>query len=495
MTAASTPLLSKTSFLAGCQCHKLLWKRLNEPDTFPPVDEATQAIFDQGHTVGELAKSLYPGGIEVGENVVHRRSVVDETIGLLKRRVPLYEPAFIAGSGYARVDILVPDATDAWRIVEVKSSTGVKDVNLDDVAFQLHVCRGAGLTITRCSLMHVNRDYVRKGNIEPKELLIEEDVTAAAEDLFPNIPGRLEELSATAALKSCPEVAIGAHCGKPYGCDLKPSCWAFLPEYPVTDLAGDRKGLRWDLLAAGIHSLAEVPDPESLNPRQQIQIETAASSTAHIETTTLRGFLDQLQWPLAYFDIETTSSAIPFYDGTRPYQQIPFQFSLHVQKKKGGPIEHHEFLAAGKADPRPAFLKHLKAHLPKTGSVVVYNASFENGRLRECADTFPQHAWAADIPERTVDLLEPFRSFAYHHPDQHGSASIKSVLPALTGTDYSHLAIQDGQAAARAFATTEFGESASAEREQLRNDLLAYCKLDTQAMVDLVDALSELANR
>jgi len=147
----------------------------------------------------------------------------------------------------------------------------------------------------------------------------------------------------------------------------------------------------------------------------------------------------------------------------------------------------------GVAVPRPTFLENLRACLPDTGSVVVYNASFENSCLRQCAAAFPDHAWADEVPDRTVDLLEPFRSFAYHHRDQHGSASIKSVLPALTGTDYSHLGIKDGQAAGRAFATSEFGNLPTAEHERLRADLLAYCRLDTQAMVDLVNALSELA--
>lgn len=489
-------MISKTSFLAGFQCPKLLWKRINDRDAFPPVDEAKQAIFDQGHVVGELAKQLYPGGIEVGEGIVHRQQVVEETVGLLDRRVPLYEAAFAFGGGYARVDILVPDGTDAWRIVEVKSGTRVKDENLLDVAFQLHVCRGAGLSINRCSVMHVNNAYVRDGDIDPAGLLAEEDVTDAVSALLPGIPGRLDELSATVARTSCPEVAIGPHCSKPYGCDLKPQCWAFLPKYPVTDLYNDRKGLRWEFLGAGVNGLADIPEPRRLNYNQQIQIKTAGSGEPHVSSIALAQWIkDTLSWPLAFFDIEAASSAIPFFDGTGPYQQVPFQFSLHVQRKRGGEMDHHEFLASGEADPRPAFLKALKDSLPAKGNILVYNASFERSCLLKCASDIPGHPWIYEMLDRMHDLLVPFRKFWFYHPDQHGSASIKEVYPAVVGSDYSHLVIKDGQTAARSYAHAEFGDVAPEERDQIRDALLDYCKLDTWAMVEILEALQRLARR
>jgi hypothetical protein len=486
-------MISKTSFLAGFQCPKLLWKRINDRDALPPVDEGKQAIFDQGHAIGELAKELYPGGIEVGEGVDHRKNVVEETATLLDRRVPLYEPAFAFEDGYARIDILVPDGPDAWRIVEVKSGTKVKDENLLDVAFQLHVCRGAGLKITHCALVHVNNAYVRQGKIDPSGLLIEEDVTEAVTGLLPDIAGRLSELSAVVELPICPEVSIGAHCSKPYSCELKSDCWSFLPKYPITDLYNDKKGQRWEFLEAGIHGLADVPESRRLNLKQQLQIKAARSGEPHIAELALAHWFKTLRWPLAFFDIETASSAIPFYDGTRPYQQVPFQFSLHVQHEPRGEVVHHEFLASGSEDPRPAFLEKLKGSFPKKGYIIVYNASFERSCMLNCARDFPEHAWVEDILDRMHDLLVPFRQFWYHHPDQHGSASIKHVYPSVVGSSYSHLAIQDGQTAARAYAQAEFGDATPEERERIRRDLLAYCELDTRAMVELLDAIRGLA--
>lgn len=488
-------MISKTSFLAGCQCPKLIWKKFNEPEAFPPVDEAKQAVFDQGHRIGALAKSLYPDGIEVGEGIVRGSVVIQETQELLSRRVPLYEPAFAIDCGYARIDILVPvDGTEgnAWRIVEVKSGTQVKDENVMDVAFQLHVCRGAGLDITACSLMHVNSSYVRHGEINASQLLIEEDITERVEALQSEIPGKLAELRRQIGEPDSPEVPIGPHCTKPYSCDLIPQCWAFLPRYPVTNLASDNGGKRWQLLNAGIHALAEIPNPDSYGAKHRIQIQTARTGEAHISLPEIRLFLKDLKWPLAYFDIETTTSAIPLYDRTSPYQQIPFQFSLHVQESKGSPLDHHEFLAEGLDDPRPAFLEKFQTCLPAKGTIIAYNASFEKSRLHEAANAYPGHRWAGELDDRFLDLLIPFRNFWYHHPDQQGSASIKKVLPVLTGTDYSHLAIQDGNSAARAFAMAEFGGLDADTRHQIRKDLLSYCELDTKAMADLMEALLHL---
>lgn len=487
-------MISKTSFLSGSQCPKLLWKKLNQPEDFPAVTEAKQVIFDQGHQIGELAKSLYPGGIEVGQGVVQRRAVLTETDEFLGQGVPLYEPAFTFDGGYARIDILVPDGDRAWRIVEVKSGSRVKEENVLDVAFQLYVCRGAGLRITGCALMHVNSSYVRQGEIDATALLREEDITTEAEAVLPGIPGKLAALKELVSQPTVPGTPIGPHCTKPYSCDLIPQCWKFLPEYPVTDLASDNGRKRWRLLDEGVHGLSDIPDPASHNMKHRIQIEAARSGVPHVSAEEIAGFLEGLEWPVAYFDIETTSSAVPFYNGTSPYQQIPFQYSLHVQEAPDADLEHHEFLAEGQDDPRPAFLESLREMLPAKGTIVAYNASFEKRCLRETAEACPGHEWAGELGDRFLDLLIPFRNFWFHHRDQHGSASIKNVLPALTGTDYSHLAIQEGNAAARAFAAAEFGNLAPGERQQVRRDLLAYCKLDTQAMVDLMRALERLTS-
>ncbi|MCB1092864.1 MAG: DUF2779 domain-containing protein, partial [Verrucomicrobiae bacterium] len=218
MPDGSTPILSKSSFLNGCQCPKQLWMKFHDRESFPPVDAQQQAIFDQGHLIGSLAKTLFPGGIEVAEGrISYAESLAATEPALLERR-PLYEAAFAFNGGFIRVDILNPVGVDAWEIIEVKSGTKVKDVNLLDVAFQKYVCEGAGLTIDRCHLMHVNSDYVRFGEIVAGELLHQEDVTEEIEPFLAEVPARLEELKLSAAADQCPDVQIGPHCNSPYEC-------------------------------------------------------------------------------------------------------------------------------------------------------------------------------------------------------------------------------------------------------------------------------------
>jgi len=495
MAAEDSPTLSKSSFLDGCQCPKQLWMKFHDREAFPPVDARQQAIFDQGHLIGSLAKALFPGGIEVAEHTISYAESLAATEQALPERRPLYEPAFSFNGGFVRVDILNPIGAGAWEIVEVKSGTKIKDVNLLDVAFQKHVCEGAGLTIDRCHLVHVNSDYVRSGEIVAEELLHQEDVTAAIEPFLSEIPLRLEELKRVAGADRCPDIPIGPHCNSPYECPLQYLCWDFLPDYPVTDLYRDTRGRGWDLLAAGITSMADIPADSSLSAKQEIQRRAVAVGEPQVAREDLARFLDGLEWPLAFFDLESFQAAVPPYDGLRPYRQIPFQFSVHVQPAPGADLQHEAFLADGPEDPRPAFLAALQQAIPDEGSIVVYNASFEKGVLNACAEAFPGYrAWVDALLPRFVDLLVPFRNFSYYHPDQHGSASIKAVLPALTDTGYAHLEIADGGAASLSFVEMAFGEDVTEERKaEIRSQLLAYCALDTQAMVDILGALQTIS--
>lgn len=487
--------LSKTSFLNGIQCPKLLWTKFHDRDAFPPVDARQQAIFDQGHEIGSLAKSLFPGGIEVAEGVIAYEESLRATRRLLPERKPLFEAAFSHDGGFVRVDILNPAGTDAWEIFEVKSGTRVKDENLQDIAFQKFVCEGAGLKITRCCLVHVNSGYVRAGDIVPGELFQSEDVTEEIAGLVAEAPARLEELKRVVSPDQCPQIPIGPHCHSPYECPLRYRCWAFLPPHPVTHLHRDNRGLRWQLLDSGITGLAGIPEgTPGLSTHHEIQRQTAITGEAHVDHRAIAAFLAGLRWPLAYFDLESFQMAAPPYDGLRPYRQIPFQFSVHVQPAPGAALAHHEFLASSPEDPRQEFMEKLQQAIPGAGSIVAYNATFEKSILKDCAEAFPRfRPWVGSALPRFVDLLIPFRNFSYHHPGQNGSASIKAVLPALTGASYADLAIHEGGAAALAFVEMVFGAATTATRKaEIRANLLEYCALDTRAMADIVEALRAL---
>jgi hypothetical protein len=471
----------------------LLWYVYNEKDQIPEADAAQQAIFDQGHEVGALAKSLYPGGIEVSEGVTDFEQVLEQSLEAVKSRKPLFEAGFVYNDGFARVDILNPVENDQWDIIEIKSSTGVKDVNLIDLAFQAFVYIGAGLKIRRCYVMHVNGDYVRCGAINPKKFFKRVNVTRKVSALSKNIEAQLKEMFATIQLREHPEIKIGTHCNNPYPCALQDKCWAFLSDHSVFDLYyGGKKS--WRLLCEGIIRLKDIPDDVGLTDRQAIQRTVALTGQPHINRKALTRFLKRLKYPVSYLDFETIFTAIPLFDGLTPYQQVPFQFSLHRVVTQGSALEHDAFLADGRSDPRPLFLSRLRDCIGTKGSVVVYNAPFEKSVLGKLAEAFPEHTrWIKNVKSRVIDLLEPFQKFHYYHPNQQGSASIKSVLPVLTGRNYADLEIQEGGQASLEFLRVHFGDVPEDERSKVRKWLECYCGQDTEGMIWIIEALRKLA--
>ena len=481
-------LLSKSKYLNGLQCPKYLWLLFNEPERIPKPDTTTQYIFDQGHLVGELAKRLFPDGVDIP---------VDDFIGnikqterLLQQRSPLFEAGIFAEGLYSRVDILNPASDHDWDIIEVKSTTDVKDVHLDDVSFQKYCCEKVGVKIRKCFLMHINNQYIKNGELDPQQYFTLQDITSNIEESGKGIEDRIDTLLEVISARECPNVTIGRHCSNPYDCPLA-ECWDFLPEGNVFNLyRGGSKS--FELFNSGILTIRDIPDEYRLTGAQQIQKTCETTGQAYIDKAGISGFLSTLQSPHYFLDFETISPVIPMFDGTRPYQTIPVQFSLHIIKKDGVKPEHFSFLAGGVDDPRPAFLAELKKVLGNTGSIVVYNQGFEEGILKELALAFPEYDnWVKQVRDRLVDLLIPFRKFHYYHPLQKGSASLKSVLPALTGKDYAGMDIADGQSASIAFQTVTYGEVSEEERNKVIADLEKYCALDTEAMLWIVDRLKQ----
>ena len=495
MPPTRQPGLSKSTFLMGRQCTKLLWFRCNAKDQIPAPDESQQAVFDQGHEVGDLAKQLFPGGIEIDTAPGDFDGAIRRTTEALKQRRSIYEATFSSGCGYARADILVPVADNAWDLIEVKSTTSLKeDVHLPDIAFQSFVLTGAGIKLRKCFLAHINNEFVRHGPIDPQKFFTLADVTQPVSAMTGEIPDQVEAMQRVIGAKSHPDIQIGPQCNSPYTCALHDRCWSFLPEASVFTLyRGGQKC--FSLLQRGIQKLADIPADEPLTDIQAIQRSVLLAGQPHIDRPALAAFLSQLEYPVSYLDFETIGTAIPLFDGVRPYQQVPFQYSLHIVRAADGEIDHRSFLADGRGDPRPEFMQHLVKNLPATGSVVTYNASFETSRLEECCELLPEYQpWLKKLKPRIVDLLLPFRGFRYYHPDQHGSASMKAVLPALTGSGYDHLTIQEGGAASREFLRITFGQVSDEERKRVRRDLEAYCALDTLGMVQIVDQLKLLTS-
>jgi hypothetical protein len=480
-------LLSKSKYLNGLQCLKYLWLLYNAPESIPEFDASTLRIFDQGHQVGELAKKLFPGGIDIPDEDFSGNLRL--TKQLLAKRKPLFEPGFYQDNLFSRLDILNPVGEDAWDIIEVKSSTSVKDVNLHDVSFQRLCCQKAGLKINRCFLAVVNNQYVKHGEINAAEYFAMHDITDDVNQIAEGIEERIQEMFAAIASPTCPVIRIGEYCNSPYDCPVT-LCREHLPDSNIFDLYRGGKKC-YQMYYDGILTVADIPENYKLGQSQQIQKTCEISGLPHIEKQAIKEFLNQIKSPVYYLDFETISPVIPLFDGTRPYQRIPFQYSLHKVDEKE--IKHYSFLAEGQDDPRPGLLKKLKRDIGKEGSILTYNQSFEEGVLRELAEAFPDYAeWVDGTVVRMLDLLEPFRDFSYYHPDQHGSASIKKVMPAITGKGYDELEISNGDVASGTFLAVTFGEATEEEKVRALQNLEWYCGRDTEGMIWIVEKLKEL---
>lgn len=485
------PMLSKSRYLNGLQCPKLLWVATNEPERIPELDATTQHRFDQGHLVGELAKKLYPSGTDVPADDF--MSNIAMTKELLRQRRPLYEAGVLAGQIYSRADILSPSGKDRWDIIEVKSATSIKDINYEDVAFQKLCWEEAGVPVRRCSLALINKEYVKQGDIDPQGLFIIHDVSREVSEASEGIRERVSHMLDIITSPRCPEVDIGPHCWNPYDCPLT-ECWDGLPEQNVFTLYhGGKKS--HELYRSGILDIAQIPAGYKLNDKQRIQCACVQNGKPFTDKQSIRQFLDELEYPLYYLDFETFGAAIPLFDGTRPYQNIPFQFSLHIQETPECELKYYSFLAEGTQDPRLELLATLSKLIGGNGSVIAYNKAFEEGVLKELADSFSEYAaWTESVLSRLVDLIMPFRSFHYYHPSQKGSASLKSVLPAMTGLSYEKMPISTGDDASLAFLTITFEAVPLDEVSRVRQELLDYCKLDTEGMVRIVERLRELSD-
>ncbi len=483
-------LLTKSKYIAGLQCPKLLWVQLHAPERIPETDAVTQHLFDQGHLVGEMAKMLFPGGINIPSEDFTGN--ISKTKELLQERKPLYEAGILIRNTYSRIDILKPFSEDEWDIIEVKSSTSVKNVHIHDVSFQKYCCEMEGLKIRNCKLAYINNQYIKNGEIDPKQLFILDDISIQVEEVSDGIEKRVLNLLEVISNTICPEVTIGKHCLAPYDCSLRPECWEFLPENSVFDLRGG-KTKQFSLYEQGIISIKDIPNDIPLSRQQQIQKECVITGTTHVEKEEIRLFLDMLKYPLYYLDFETMGPAIPIYDGVRPYQTIPFQFSLHIMEDDASEPVHHSFLADGIKDPRPQLLHELQRLLGSEGSIIAYNSGFEEGVLKELVEVFPEYTdWFEGILTRIVDLLFPFTNFHYYHASQKDTASLKKVLPAITGKGYEEMGISAGMDASIAYERITYGSATQEEGARVRADLINYCKLDTEGMIWIVEKLRNL---
>jgi hypothetical protein len=482
--------LSKSLFIRGLQCHKSLYLDRYQPKLKDEVSEEKQALFESGAEVGMLARDLFPGGVEVPyKGLLPQEQLAMTASEIQKGTKTIYEAAFSHNNVFMKADIL-HKGRRGWELYEVKGTTKVKDVHINDVALQYHVMTGAGLAGGRTFLVHLNNQCVRQGAIEVNKLFTAEEVTAAVrskQTVVAEEVARMRKMLRGAM----PDIDIGEHCKDPYDCDFMGHCRKHIPKDSVFDLM--QRGVKpFDLYREGILLLKDIP-PERLSGLQLMQLKAFHARKQFVDRNAVKTFLDDLWYPLYFLDFETFMPAIPPYDGLRPYQQVPFQYSLHYLEREGAKLRHREFLAEPNVDPRAELAGRLVAEIPDDACVVVYNSSFEAKRLRELATFLPKHKKKiALILKNIKDLMVPFRKQHVYHWKMKGSASQKAVLPVLVpGLSYEGMEVADGGMAMQAY-TEMCGAKNPSEVKRIRKALLEYCKLDTLGMVEIIKKLRAL---
>lgn len=490
--------LSKSKLLTYRQCPKRLWLEVHHPD-LREDSPATQASFAVGHQVGDIARRLYDPegkGVLIDLQADGLDAALARTKELLQSAQPIFEAGFCAEGALALADVMLPVKKGGqlvWRMVEVKSSTSVKDYHRDDAAIQSFVARAAGVPLTKIALAHIDSSWVYPGHEDYQGLLLENDLTDEVFDRGDEVRRWIHEAQQVVAQEIEPSTATGKHCSDPYECGFLAYCQSREPqaEQPIQWLPGRRsKTLQAYIEKRGVRELRDVPD-ELLNPQQQRVKAVTLSGKPYFDQRAAAQTLAAYKLPAYFLDFETIQFAVPIWKGTRPYQQIPFQFSVH-RLSRTGKLTQQAFLDLTGNDPSKAFAEALIAACGERGPIFVYNAAFETTRICELAERFPQLAKPLSaLNKRVVDLLPVARDH-YYHPSQQGSWSIKAVLPALCPElNYADLeGVQDGGMAMNAYFEAIAPQTSQARKREIEQQLLAYCGLDTYAMVRLWSVFS-----
>lgn len=495
--------LSKSLYLTGLQCTKALWLKKYKKEVLTAPGTQALSVFETGNKVGEKARELFPNG----KAIPYQNTSFEEKVALTQKWMDegvenIYEATFKYNGILVMVDIL-HKTEEGWEIYEVKSSTwhsrkSVEDIGLYvlDAAIQYYVLDGCGLNITKTSVVLINNEYIRGKVLDVHALFSIVAVDKKVADFQEDIPLHLKSLKSV--LKDTdnePDIDIGHHCNNPYACDAKEYCWKVqkkIPDYSVFDIFTMTKNSKaMKLYHDGILKVEDIPDDFTLTNNQSLTVNSWKTQKESIDKEAIQSFLDELTYPIYHFDFETFQEAMPTIEGTRPYEQLPFQYSLHIEQSDGT-IEHKEFLANENGDPREELLKQLINDIPIDVTIMAFNASFEKMVLRNLIKAFPKYETHIEsLIENFVDLATPFQNKSYYLPQMKGKYSIKIVLPLLVPKmeeAYKALTlVSNGGDAMNTF--PKLKDMKSKKRELHRKALLDYCELDTLAMVKILAKL------
>lgn len=487
--------LSKSDYLKYLICPSYLWLWKNKPETVPTDEEETiKARLEQGNEIERYARLLFPEGKLVETRGLAAKADTERLVSDGTKTI--FQATVITDDGLlAMADIITrDDASESWTLYEVKSTNSIKKEHILDLSFQRVAFEDAGYTIGKVEVIYLNKDYRRRPQVVPKDLLMESDVTSEVAELIEIVRAQTQDalkylnLTDEPSGCSCRLNSRSKHC--PTFHYLNPD----IPEYSVFNISrinGKKLALLIDNDIVNVH---DVPEDIKLSVIQQNQVDAEKSKQPKIDKAAIAAILNELEFPLYFLDYETVSTALPLYGDCKPYQQIPFQYSLHVLREPNGTLEHYEYLSHDSTTlPAHELLSNLKQQIGPTGSVITWNKSFEMGRNREMAAQYPEFTELMEgINNRVFDLMEIFSKQHYVHHKFKGSSSIKKVLPVIVdGFTYDDMDISNGQAAA-----LRWYEAVTSDDTELANktyeSLLEYCKLDTLAMVEIYKTLKNV---
>lgn len=465
--------LTKSKFRQYLTCPREFWLAHQVPELFISEDTPHyQHLREQGYEFQKQARKL---------DVLSTPNVQ-------------YEREFTTDRFYAKADAVITDpTTGALSIYEIKSSASVKEDHLYDTAFQKAVAEAAGEPIASINIVHVNTQYTRNGEVDAGQLCTVVNVTAEVDAVMPDVLNLMEAAHATFSGPS-PEVSITAYCDSKLDCTFIRHHFSDLPDYTIFNIPRLAAKKIEELLAANIVDIRHIPADFKLSDRQRAQVNAAQSKETLIDREAIAERLSVLEYPLCFLDYETFGFAVPQFSGVRPYQQMPFQYSLHMIDSPGAAERHEWHISTAEDEPARQMAESLHDSLGgNIGTVIVWSQGFESKVNREVAEMYPEYAdFFTAINEKTFDLRKIFSDLLYIHPDFRGRDSIKMVMPVLTDLSYDSLEIQEGMSASINWYRWSQGRFQNAEKDAVYKGLQDYCHLDTLAMVRIFEVLRSL---
>ena len=486
--------LSKSTYCKGLQCKKMLWLTKNKPEV--SEESNNDAILEQGNLVHEVARYLYGEHINI-EYTDNLNEMIKDTYRTIEsyKDVVITEASFRYENNFCSVDILKKKG-DSYEIYEVKSSTSLKDVYINDASYQYYILTSLGFKVTKCSVITINNKYERVGNLDLNKLFLINDITDTVVNLQPIVKNNITDINKYMENELEQNEEITENCFKPYPCPFFKYCTKNLPTPNVFDITINPGMIGLKYYQKGIYSFEDLLK-ENINEKQRQRIEFELyKKEDYIDSGNLNKFLKTLSYPLYFLDFETYQMPIPLYDNVHPFEQVPFQYSLHYLEKENGELKHIEFLAKSGTDPRRELAEHLVKDIPLNVCTLAYNMKFEKSVIKRLANLYPDlKNHLMNIHDNIKDLIIPFEKRYYYSKNMHGSSSIKHVLPSLfpdnPDLDYHNLAlIQNGTDAMNSFRSLE--NMTPEEQAYTRERLLRYCELDTYAMVKIYKRIKEV---